>query len=512
MYRNSGRWLLLVLLVAVALRIPAVVYSKGYMASDDHYETVAVAYQWLRGGITDEQGLLLWGNNHPGEVGRSPLYALGLYAVMRVFYAAGVDDLDSMMYGIRALHALLSLLSVWAGFRLVELITKSPRTATVAGLILAAHFAMPYLAVRNLIEFVAGHFWLVALLFLYYHREGRGERWLFAAGLMTGLAWLVRFEIAVAAVAVVPILWYEARSARPAIIYAFGVLPMLLLGGAVDWILLGVFAKSTFLHINQVLTETPPYQTIRLVYVAVLTAFFIPPFSLVAFYLAGKSSFWRRHRLLVITTLVFIIAHTLSASRQERYMLPIVSTMSVIVVLAVWRHIKDHGFFARRPKLLWSVTGLAVIVNLTLLPVFTMNYSHKAVVSPLARIEQIQPGAELVMVAPRIRQMYPVDYAGFKSARTIRVGNWSELRILGSGSALRDSVDYFITYPDSRGAIRAYRDSLQAYVGRVDLVFDETPDPIDALLHWLNPGHNPPSLVQVYRPLATHGALSDPPD
>jgi len=31
--------------IAAILRVLAVLFSKGYMASDDHFETVSVAYQ-----------------------------------------------------------------------------------------------------------------------------------------------------------------------------------------------------------------------------------------------------------------------------------------------------------------------------------------------------------------------------------------------------------------------------------------------------------------------------------
>ncbi len=65
-----------VLLIALALRIPAVICSKGFMASDDHYETVQVAYKWLQTGLWDADGHLSWDGRPGAQTARFPLYNL----------------------------------------------------------------------------------------------------------------------------------------------------------------------------------------------------------------------------------------------------------------------------------------------------------------------------------------------------------------------------------------------------------------------------------------------------
>ena len=65
--------LLFVILIAIALRIPAVFFSKGYMASDDHFETINVAYKWLQTGLMSEDGLRMWGHRTAVDQGRFPL-------------------------------------------------------------------------------------------------------------------------------------------------------------------------------------------------------------------------------------------------------------------------------------------------------------------------------------------------------------------------------------------------------------------------------------------------------
>jgi hypothetical protein len=129
--------LLLVLLAALLLRLPAVIWSKGYMASDDYFETVRIAYDWIRTSPWHDDGIRMWAGRPAGQHARFPLYVLSLYAVMKGCLAAGITDLDGMMYPVRALHALLSLLVVWAMFEIVQAVTRSRPWAIAAGLLAA---------------------------------------------------------------------------------------------------------------------------------------------------------------------------------------------------------------------------------------------------------------------------------------------------------------------------------------------------------------------------------------
>ena len=96
------------MMVAIALRLCSVVFSKGFMANDDHFETVQVAYNAVQTSLLSEEGYINWNAMKGTDVGRSPLYTLFNYSVMNVLTWLGVYDLDPMMYFIRLLHALRS--------------------------------------------------------------------------------------------------------------------------------------------------------------------------------------------------------------------------------------------------------------------------------------------------------------------------------------------------------------------------------------------------------------------
>lgn len=491
--------LVTVLSAAIIFRALAVLFSKGYMASDDHFETIRIAYQWLRDGPFAATGQLTWGNNQPGAVGRFPLYVLSLYAIMKVYVSAGVHSLDTMMYGIRAAHALFSLIPIWAVYRATELVTRSRRWAMLGGAIVALHFAMPYLAVRNLIEMVGGEIWIVAIYLLYRYRQQHTFGWVFAAGIVTGLAWMIRFELATAALVIPFVLWYDARRVRPAIQYSFGVLVMLLLSGIVDYYLFGTFFGSTLNHLHQIATELPPYSTSALIYVAVLLAFFVPPFSLMAFFVTGYKRFWEEHKLLVFSSLTFLIAHTLSPSRQERYMLAIVPALMLTIVLALWQHRRFDGFFFRHRTWLKVIVWPSVVINVVLLFVFTFNYSHNGLVEPLVKLERLEPTAAFTVVSPEVGHIYPFDYAGEAAKNRRYVFSWSELEALNNDFVTTGPRYYYILYPPSTSELQQYVDSVTAHAGPIVQQFAVRPSGVDQILHFLNPRHNRLDAAYVYR-------------
>ena len=116
----------IVLAVAILLRLIAVIFSKGYMASDDHFQTITVAFGWLQHGLLDSTGHLTWQAVKSSDISRFPLYTLSVYAVMWLYKQAGSMSLDTMMYGVRAIHAAISLMGVWAVYQIVRIATRPP--------------------------------------------------------------------------------------------------------------------------------------------------------------------------------------------------------------------------------------------------------------------------------------------------------------------------------------------------------------------------------------------------
>ncbi len=490
--------LLSVLLVAGLLRLIAVLFSRGYMASDDHYETIMVAYNWLVYGFFSDDGQLLWRDQVIREITRFPLYTMGLHAVMRCYYLCGVDSLDTMMYGVRAAHALLSLISVWAVYRIVELVTKSAKWAVAAGLIIAAQGLMPFLSVRALIEVVGGHFLILAVYLIYRYRYfDKDTRLLFWAGVLTGLAWMIRFQIALAVLPVPLILWWDGRRLKPPLQYCAGIAVMILASGLAEYFFLGEPFVSTVNLLSGFFQKGEAmYHTSDFIYAGVLVGFFIPPFSLIAFGLCAVRGFWREHKLLIVMTLSFVLLHTVLTNRQERFMIPIIPVVTVMLMLALHQHYKAGGWFFRWKALYIPVIGLSLIVNLFLLGVFTANYGHKGLVEPLVRMERVNPRPRAVFVSPERGQIYPYYYAGAQPIRRLWIKKWPDLAAYEPDPARQD---YFCLYAPHEADLSRYVDSLELHVGSVREEFHVGPSTVDWLLNKINPKYNPTHEVWVYR-------------
>ncbi|MDX9858384.1 MAG: glycosyltransferase family 39 protein [candidate division Zixibacteria bacterium] len=489
-----------ILLVAIALRLPAVIFSKGYMASDDQFETVEIAHRWTYGQVFYDDGIRMWPQRPANEHARFVLYNISLYSVMKLNEAVGINTLDGMMYSIRAIHAGISLLAVWAALQIVLLSTKSRRWAVFGGLAVAGYFLMPFLSVRNLIEMVGGNLWIVAVWLLYRYGDDRSDRSLIGAGVMTGLAWMIRFEIAFAALAIPFILWRLHRSPRPALVYTAAVFAMLLLSGVADAIVVDGFAASTVSHIRQVLTEPPPYQTVWYFYIMVLLGAFIPPFSLLLFGLVGNRKFLREHALLWIPTLVFIVAHTLSISRQERYLIPILPILLVIFVLAIRYHQQANGWLFRHRRMGIALLAGFLTINTVLLGAFTINYGHRGLVEPLVRMQNIEPFPAMVLVSPGRGRLMPFAYGGgIERLYRTEVVNWHDLDEFSRLPEAHDSSYFVVIHPHSDDEREQWLDSLKARLGSLTLVTHVGPSTIDAILHFLNPKHNRTHEAWVYR-------------
>ncbi len=484
--------------VAIGLRLLSVLFSKGFMASDDHFQTVRIVCDWLVNGEYDIDGNLVWAGKSAETVARNPLYTLLLYGMMKPLYSMGVTSLDGLMYVVRFAHASLSLVGVWAVYRITARITKAKYWAFGAGLLAAAHFALPFLSVRNLIEMVGSNFWILSLFFLYPREEVDANRSLIVSGLFAGIGWMFRFQLAAAAIAVPLALWWQKRSIKPAVFWSVGFLVIFLFSGLFEYTLLGRWWGGTFGHLEQGTREGSLYNTSHFIYVGVLLAMFFPPVSLVLGYLTARKQLWREHLPLLLSTVSFIILHTIQQNRQERFMIPLLYPLIVIFTLTLWYTVKAKGWWVQGKR----IRGLLIyagILNLILLPLFTMNYGHKGEVEPLVRLENRPKESVVVFFTPETRRIFPFDYATIGAPRRISFHKWIEFDTLVIPDTLSTGPFYCLVYPPTPEKKEAYIDSLGKIFEAPVMVDYVAPSTIDYLLHVMNPKHNKTHEAWIYK-------------
>ncbi|MEW6051661.1 MAG: glycosyltransferase family 39 protein [Candidatus Zixiibacteriota bacterium] len=491
--------LLCVLSVAALVRLCSVLWSKGFVHSDDYYDTVTVAYNWLVNGFWGSNGFLTWNSFSSETVGRFPLYTLFLWLIMKLFQLFGSDSLNTMMYGIRAAHAAISLLPVWAVWRITRQVTGRDSWAVTGGLMVALQFAMPFLGVRNLIEMVGGNVWIVVFVFLYRHQTEARGRLLLYAGLVSGLAWMLRFQIAFAVIPIPFVLWFEARKLRPAVLYSSGVAVMLLFSVVADYYLLGRFAGSTINNLIINVGQAPLYKTIPFLYPALLLLLLVPPFSLAATWAMFNKRFFVRHRALVISFLVFLIWHMATANQQERFILPMLPVFLLMAILALWERFLCKGEITANPRTFTRICVISSAINLGLLVPVSLAYGHRGLIESVLSVRKLKPEAHVLFVQPDMRPHVPIAFADRRSKAWF-VRDWAELPRLSDEALANGPVDYVVIFPTDGRPLEATLDSVAAHLGPMTQVTHITASYYDQLLYRLNPKHNDSFEAYIFRP------------
>lgn len=491
--------LLLCLLVALILRLPAVIFSRGYMASDDHFETVQIAYDGIQRGLLNEDGTLRWERVASDDIGRSPLYVLFLFFLMKLQYWIGISRLDTMMYFIRMIHAVLSLLTVYFGVKYIADSTNSRKVALAGGLILAGHFLMPYLAVRNLIEQVSADLLLPAVYLAYKGFHSRNGRVLLLAGILGGLSWMIRFNTGLAVLPIPFALWYLARNIRPALYFVAGGVLVVLFSGSLDIQLLGCFGRSSVNIMERFIFPSgpPPLPQPFWIFAVLILGILIPPFS---FYFVGSifnRTIIKRHIVAFSAAACFFLVHSLITHKEERFMVPIFPLIVILGTVGLHEWLSSGRLSARHWKIL-KVSAIAALgLNILLLPIFTLNYAHRGTVDSMVYLSKQSDVIRYLVDRTERKLLAPYSYAGIDTDMPILLDRWEMLDTAAERDIWFDSVNYLVVFSDTAQEI--HRQRLATYFGDMTPVYHAPPSLVDMLLHFLNPRHNHTNEAWVYR-------------
>ena len=381
-----NRPLFSILLIAALVRIVAAIFAKGYGMFDDHFDVIEVAQRWVN-GHRDWLG--------QRESVRSLIYPGCHYVFFVGCESLGITDPQWKMMGVRFLHAAYSLLTVYFGYKTIRVRTDSD-TARLGGLLLAIFWLFPFMAVRNLIEFVCIPPLLAGFYYLSRDTKRRTRSDLVWAGVLFGLGFVLRYATLPLAGTVGLVLLFR-REWRAAAYYggAF-LLSVTLIQGVTDWIGYGFPFSSVVAYFSYNATHSTLYTTGPwYIYILLAIGVFIPPTSL--WLLAGYLRTWRRQALLFWPVLVFLLIHSLFPNKQERFMLPVAPVILVLGVIG-WRESERPAALAGpRQRLFRFLWVWFWIGNTLLLGLATLTYSKRARVETLTYLSK-QPATRCILV------------------------------------------------------------------------------------------------------------------
>jgi Alg9-like mannosyltransferase family len=371
-----------ILVIAFAVRLVAVFCAAGYMMHDDHFLTVEPASSWAVGQNFNDW-LPSTENNRVAPEPISFLYPGTLMVFFRMMHASGLHDPMDQMLVIRLLHALYSLLAVWLVFKITEKLSNK-QNAIVAALLMASLAIIPNYSVRNLVELVcipplmAGFWWLLCA----QQKVGFQKRELlrfphfWAAAAIMGLAVGLRFQLGLAIAVVGGVLFFQNgwRS-----LFAFGITSLLvfsltqlddviLWGGKPFQHLMGYFAYNK--------EHATHYPGSPFTYLSFIGLFIFPPVSL--FLLFGFFKATRKHMLIAMPIIAFLIFHVFFPNKQERFILPALPAVLILGVIGWQAFVIHSSFWIRNKKLLWGCYCFFIVLNTIGLLGFSTVFAKKA--------------------------------------------------------------------------------------------------------------------------------------
>lgn len=466
------------LIAGGVLRLLAAVFSQGFLASDDHHVVINAADQIATGA-----GLAM-------TYARSALFPGVIAGIMTLGRSVGLHDPGHEMLLIRLCQAAYSLLVVYFVYRILERALGTD-SALLGGLLAAVFFAMPVTGVHQLEESVCQ----VPLLAACWWWQ-RAEDWRHAAlaGAALGIAFVLRFPlIGFVAAFVVLALWYPRPSAHKAALVGGLALVLVLQGysNAVinhEWWYSFSHRLGAMLHPQRMALESdgypsgPPWQ-----YLLTLLVAFIPPVSILLLAAAVKGG--RQLSMLGLATLAFLVSHSIIANKQERFLLPILPILFILIVAGLpWL-----AATLARAQLYRGMWWYFWSVNAALLIVLTFSFSKKDRVAPLLYVYR-RHDATGVLIAQYAYTFHVPDYYLGRPRPA--------LLVLQRGDAVPvadSAINYVVLYSDSLDVDRASLEG--ALHKRLTLLTVVTPSLTDQLAHAVNPRHNKTRTAAVYTTL-----------
>jgi len=416
-------------------------------------------------------------------------------AIMTQARHIGIHDPGTVMLLVRLFQAAYSLLVVYFVYRLVERLL-GPDSAMLAGLLAAAFYAMPVTAVHQLEESVC-QVPLLAAFWWWQRAEDRDHSpavWGALAGAALGAALILRLPLIgfAGAFALLVLLRRRPVTIGDKLAFLGGLALVVVLQGYSNALINHQWGYSfaerlgAMLHPQRLAVESggypsnPPWH-----YLLTLLAALIPPASILL--LAAAVQGGRQIPLLGIATLAFFVSHSLLANKQERFLLPILPALFILIVAGL-------PWLAARigPPAYRGMWWYFWIVNTALLVIVTFSFSKKDRVEPLLYVYRRHDATGVLVAQYNQTFSVPEYYLGRPRPALVAVERGQNVEDATRGLP----VNYVIVYSDTPEDDRVFlAGALHRHLTLLTVI---QPSLTDRLAHAINPRHNRAHTALVY--------------
>ena len=479
--------LLAIILIASIPRLVAAVFSQGYGMHDDHFGPIEQPFIIMH-------DITYW-TSRTTPHGHSIVYPFIQYALLNGCEIVGIQDPQAKMYLVRFLHALYSLLVVFFGYKIAEVISNR-ENAKKAGLILALFWAFPFLSVRNLIEMVC----IPPLMagFFYALTSKEKLRNAFIAGLWFGLAFVFRYQT-MSLIGTLGLVFLFRKEFKQTVLLAVGfIATVAVIQCSADIAAWGYPLASFLEYVGYNATHGQDYTTGPIYnYTLLVIGALIPPMSL--FLLFGLFRNWRKTLIVLFPVMVFFILHSFFPNKQERFIFPVVPIILLLGVVGWEEYVKESSFWSRHRIVLKSLWTWFWVMNFILLIPFMTYYSKKSRVEAMYTLYGKQVSGIVLVGGTLGVTQPPMFYAGVYPVPIYQINNDAELAQvkteLGNGS-IRPNYVIFFGPEDIEQRIQHIETSLKmkfTLERRIEASF------LDDVFYRLNPKNNKNQTTFVFK-------------
>jgi hypothetical protein len=487
----------LILLIAIIVRLVAVIFSKGYGMHDDHFLVIETAQSWLDGASYNN-----W--FHDRVTGDKPtilsfIYAGFHYLLFALMEGIGLLSPQVKMLVVRMLHAAFSLLTIIFAFRITNKLSDQ-KTAFTVGLLLAVYWFMPFFSVRNLVEMVCIPFIMWGYWIILKYGDDEKVPWgqYLLAGIMFGLAFSLRFQTLIISGGIGLVLLFQ-RKWLGTLYFGLGILFVILVTqGVSDFIIWG----RPFAELREYIMHNIGHRYEYIVapwysYILTIIGVLVLPVSLFMAY--GFFRQWKKHLVIFLPVLLFFLFHSYFPNKQERFIIPILPLFIMLGMIGWNEFINGSSFWQRNRAWIRGGWIFFFVVNTIAMVMFTTFYSKKARVEAMVYLSDKSPVNELVLEDSNR------DHATFLPLFYLR--QWPdiyEVTRLQPAESLADRMSkppgddsLYILLIDEINLDKRVEE-LQSYFPGMYLEATVVPGAVDRLLHWLNPV-NANLTIYIYR-------------
>jgi len=375
--------LTIILLVAFVIRMLSVLFAKGYGMHDDHFTIIETSRSWAEGW--DFQG---WLQTKPQ--GHSFFYPLLMYFFFKFLSFLGIESLDSQMYFVRLVHALLSLLIIYFSHKIVFRTSNDKKLSNIVAWALCLLWCMPWLSVRNLVEIVCIPF-LLWSTWLYIRNKYPRPKDVLLSAIVMGIALAFRYQLLtfIGGFGLAMLIYKQWKNA---LIWSITIVITFSLTQISDvflWKEPFVEMKEYFLY--NLLTEDIYPHGGFFKYIGVLLGILVPPLSV--FILFGFFYGYRR-LFLFLPSFCFLFLHSLIPNKQERFIFPIIPFVIILGAIGCKDFLIKKPLYSKWRKTIKVCCIISLILNTILLIPVTFHYSKRARVESMVYMYPYRPNVK----------------------------------------------------------------------------------------------------------------------